>query len=267
MKPTLVLTMLNHRTTVHRVTTAFVLLCVTVFSLSDFRMEAQPLRVGVSPVFPPMVFERGKELVGAEVDLARRLGDRIGRPVTFVKLPWEDQIEALNENKIDIIMSSMSITLPRSHVVSFTRPYFVLGQMALVRREDRGAYVLGFPQPIQGTVGVLKATTGEFLVQRDFSKAKRKAFATPEQAIAALKKKKIDLFISDSTLVWYLAGLYGADGLTNVPMMLSEEPLGWAVRRDDVSLLAAANEFLDDSIRDGSLLRIVQQWGATGSNP
>jgi len=34
-----------------------------------------PLRVGVSPVFPPMVFKQGKELVGVEVELARALGE------------------------------------------------------------------------------------------------------------------------------------------------------------------------------------------------
>src|SRR5512137_1243580 len=75
--------------------------------------EAGTLRVGVSPVFPPMVFRQGKELAGVEVDLARALGEKLGRKVIFVELPWEDQVEALNAGRIDIIMSSMSITMPR----------------------------------------------------------------------------------------------------------------------------------------------------------
>jgi ABC-type amino acid transport substrate-binding protein len=211
-----------------------------------------------------MAFLQGKALAGVEVELARQLGEELGRPIEFVRLPWEDQIEALTSGKTDIIMSSMSITLARAHVVRFTRPYYVLGQMALVRREDRGGYVLGFPQPLPGDVGVLKATTGEFLVQKEFPKAKRRTYSTPEQAVAALKKKKIALFISDSTLVWYLAGLYGGDGLSNVPMMLTEEPLGWAVRRDDEALLKAANAFLDRVIKDGSLVKVFRKWGGTG---
>jgi ABC-type amino acid transport substrate-binding protein len=161
-------------------------------------------------------------------------------------------------------MSSMSITPARSHVVAFTRPYFVLGQMALIRRDDGGRYALGFPQPLPGIVGVLKATTGEFLAQREFSKTKRKTFKQPEDAVAALKKKKIDLFISDSTLVWYLAGIHSGAGLSNVPMLLSEEPLGWAVRRGDEALLKAANDFIDRSVKDGSLLKVFRRWGATG---
>ncbi len=226
--------------------------------------EDKPLRVGISPVFPPMAFKQNKELAGVEVDLARGFGERLGRPVVFVPLPWEDQIAALNANQIDIIMSSMSITPARGHVVAFTRPYFVLGQMALIRRDDRGRYALGFPQPLPGVVGVIKATTGEFLVQREFAKTKRKVFAKPEDAVSALKKKKIDLFISDSTLVWYLAGIHSGEGLSNVPMLLSEEPLGWAVRRGDEALLKAANDFIDRSVRDGSLVKVFRRWGATG---
>jgi polar amino acid transport system substrate-binding protein len=99
--------------------------------------ESTPLRVGVSPVFPPMVFKQGKELAGVEVDLARALGESLGRKVVFVELDWKDQTEALVAGKTDIIMSSMSMTMARNAILSFTSPYFKIGQMALVRREDR----------------------------------------------------------------------------------------------------------------------------------
>ena len=109
-------------------------------------LAAPVLRVGVSPVFPPMVFKQGKELAGVEVDLARALGEKLGRKVTFVELPWEEQIEALSAGRIDIIMSSMSITTARRYVVDFSRPYLLVGQMTLVRREDEHQYLLGFPE-------------------------------------------------------------------------------------------------------------------------
>ena len=133
-------------------------------------LEAASLRVGVSPVFPPMVFKQGKELAGVEVDLARALGEKVGRKVILVEVPWEDQIEALNAGRIDIIMSSMSITTARRYVIDFARPYLIVGQMPLVRREDQNRYLLGMPINPPGAVGVLKATTGDFLVQRDFPK-------------------------------------------------------------------------------------------------
>lgn len=226
------------------------------------RPDSASLRVGVSPVFPPMVFKQGKELVGVEVDLARALGEKLGRKVVFVELPWEDQIEALNAGRIDIIMSSMSITTARRYVIDFSQPYLIVGQMTLVRREDQNRYVLGFPITPPGKVGVLKATTGEFLVQRDFPKARRKAFGSADEAVQALKRKKIDLFISDSTLIWRLAGLHAAEGLAAVPLVLSEEQLAWGVRKGDDKLLAAANEFIQKASQDGTLNRVFRRWAA-----
>ena len=223
-----------------------------------------PLRVGVSPVFPPMVFKQGKELAGVEIDLARALGKRLDRKVEFVQLPWKDQIDDLNDGKTDIIMSSMSVTMARRYMVGFSKPYAAVGQMALVRRENKHEYAFGFPARPAGTIGVMRATTGEFLVQRDFPKAKFKSYDKGEDAAQALAKKKISMFVSDSTLVWYLAGKHAADGLTVVPMALSEERLAWAVRKNDEALLAEVNEFIDDSTKDGTLLKALRRWTAVG---
>jgi ABC-type amino acid transport substrate-binding protein len=219
------------------------------------------LRVGVSPVFPPMVFKQGGQLAGVEVDLARALGESLGRKVIFVELPWEDQIGALRADRTDIIMSSMSVTRARQQVMDFCRPYLLIGQLPLVRREDRHQYLLGLP-PNPGTVGVLKATTGEFLVQREYPKAKRKVFRSEEDAVKALMKKKIDLFIGDSTLVWYLAGLHANDGVTVIPIPLSEEALAWGIRKGNDPLLGPADQFLQKATQDGTLNRIFRRWTA-----
>lgn len=223
-----------------------------------------PLRVGVSPVFPPMIFKQGKELKGVEVDLAKALGAQLNREIVFVEVPWQDQIDALNEGRTDIIMSSMSVTPARKYVVNFSKPYFLTGQMALVRREDKNNYALGFPYKLNGNVGVLKATTGEFLVQRDFPKSPIKSFTNSEDAAKALTKKKINLFITDSTLVWYLAGTHAEEGLTAVPIPLSEETLAWAMRKQDEALLASVNDFVVKGNQDGTLLKAFRRWTAVG---
>ncbi len=235
---------------------------VTTLAAAD--NEGAPLKVGVSPIFPPMVFKQGRELVGGEVDLARALGKRLGRPIQWVELPWKEQIVALTDGRTDIIVSSMSITTARGFVVAFTQPYLVVGQMALVRRTDQALYALGFPANPPGTVGVIRATTGEFLVQRDFPAAKLRSFADSAAAVKALTGKRIDLFISDSTLAWHLGGMHSGDGLAVVPISLSEERLAWAVRKGDGALLSAANAYLAEAKQDGSLQQVLKRWMAVG---
>ena len=125
--------------------------------------DSAPLRVGVSPVFPPMIFKQQKEFAGVEADLARALGEHLGRRVVFVEVPWKDQIETLNAGKTDIIMSTMSVTPARRALVSFSKPYFLVAQIALVRREDQNHYLLGFPA-IAGTSPCFAMTAFNFSI-------------------------------------------------------------------------------------------------------
>lgn len=240
----------------------FISAAILFSSLLGLIADNGELRVGISPIFPPMVFKQDKQLMGVEIDLANDLAQELGRTVTFVEVPWEDQIESLNAGKIDIIMSSMSVTGARKWVVDFSRPYLYIGQMVLVRREDVNKYALGFPLTPRGTVGVLKATTGDFLVQREFPKTKRTVYKTPAEAVQALKKKKIDLFLSDSTLVCYLAGTHAAENLSAAPVQLNEESLAWAVRKGDEKLLNEINAFIKRVGSSGKLNQVFQRWMA-----
>jgi len=219
-----------------------------------------PLRVGVTPNTPPMVFKEGGRLTGMEIDFAQALSQNLGRPIQFVELKWEDQIESLVDGKIDIIMSSMSITKARQYRIAFSDPYLRVSQMALVRREDSGRYALGFPQPLPGVVGVMKATTGDFLVQQEFFRSKRKEFTSSDEAAKALVKKRIDVFIADSSLVFWLAAANEANGLVVVPIALTDEALAWGLRRSDVELQKSVNAFLQKQKENGQFAEVMKRW-------
>jgi len=166
-------------------------------------VDPVPLKVGITPNFPPMIYTEGGKITAVEADFAQALGEALGQPVQFVEIKWEDQIPALVDGRTDIIMSGMSITRARELRIAFAKPCLTIGQMALVRREDAYRYTLGFPARSPGVVGVLKATTGDFLVQQEFPLSERKAYKSGEQAAKALMKKRIDLFICDAPTVWW----------------------------------------------------------------
>jgi polar amino acid transport system substrate-binding protein len=207
-----------------------------------------------------MIYKDGGKLVGVEVDFANALGKELGRPVKLVEVDWEDQIPALADGKTDIIMSGMSITLARQLRVEFSKPYMLVGQTVVVRREDATKFALGFPIEPQGSIGVLKATTGDFLVQQEFPHIKRKTYDSPEDAAKALTKKKIDMLICDSPTAWWLASMNEIQGLVVVPIYLSREPLAWAVRKSDPDLLTSVNGALDKLQADGRTTTIIKRW-------
>src|SRR4051812_9823539 len=171
------------------------------------------LRVGVAPVSPPMIFKEGGKIVGLEADFAQALGRDLGREIKFVELPWVDLIDALADEKIDIIMSSMSITRARLVRIAFSDPYMRIGQMALVRIDEKSRYTFLMDSLAGKKIGLRAGTTGDLMVQQEFPRAKRKYYKTDDDGAIALSKGKIDLFIDDSSMIWYLGGEYEAKGL------------------------------------------------------
>ena len=219
------------------------------------------LRVGVSTNSPPLIFKQGNKTVGLEADLARELATYLGKSLRFVELKWEDQIPALLENRIDIIMSGMSITRLRQVRVAFALSYFESGQMALIRRIDAARYSAGlFSFATSSAIGTIKDTTGEYFVETHFSSIKRKLYTNTRAAVKGLINKEIDIFIHDAPMILYLASENETKGLTDLFARLTEEPLAWAVRKDNVELLDSANNFLRSFNEAGKLNKIVKYW-------
>jgi ABC-type amino acid transport substrate-binding protein len=207
-----------------------------------------------------MIFKQGWQFVGVEADLAQALGRNLGKQVVFVEEDWEKLIDALCDNQIDIIMSAMSVTPARSYRIAFTTPYLKVGQLALIRTGEKYTYVLNLANQAQHGVGVKPGTTADYLVRQEFPGLKRKYYETGEDAADALLGQKIDLFISDAPMIWYLASLYESKGLAVMPLVLSEEQLAWGVRRTDTQLLEAANNFVQKAKADGELNQILSKW-------
>jgi polar amino acid transport system substrate-binding protein len=223
--------------------------------------NAPPLRVGVTPNMPPLVYKQGRDIVGLEVDLARELGRELGRPVQFVELKWEDQIPALLENRTDIIMSGMSVTRLRSMRVAFTDAYLQVGQMALVRRRDLERFVTpGSVLMCDGRVGVEKATTGDMFVQQEFTRAKRITYSAPASAAKDLLAGRLDIVIHDAPVVWWLAAENEADGLAAVGFPLTTEYLAWGVRENAPDFLKRINAILGRWKQQEKLQGLVKRW-------
>eukprot|EP00487_Bulimina_marginata_P010867 TRINITY_DN6064_c0_g1_i1.p1 TRINITY_DN6064_c0_g1~~TRINITY_DN6064_c0_g1_i1.p1 ORF type:complete len:107 (-),score=20.64 TRINITY_DN6064_c0_g1_i1:48-320(-) len=74
------------------------------------------------------------DLVGFEIDVAKRLAEDSGWKVEFVPTAWDGIIPSLLSNKFDVIIGGMSITEARAKSVLFTEPYSHSGvQLAATR--------------------------------------------------------------------------------------------------------------------------------------
>ncbi|HHP7234079.1 MAG TPA: substrate-binding periplasmic protein [Desulfobacterales bacterium] len=230
---------------------------------------ADALRVGVSPDFPPLIHKQRGTITGLEAELAREFAAFYGQPHRFVEIPWPDLIPALLDGRIDIIMSGMSITSQRSIRIAFSQPYFRTGQMAVVRREDKGRFPTGF-YGIRGQApvlrfGVVEGTTGEIFVRRNFGRANRiTTYRTAREGLADLTTRvmvrRIDIFITDGPVQIMLLAEQSSKELGLLPYLLTEESLAWGMRKEDRDLQAAADGFLEMLKNEDRLEPIIQHW-------
>ena len=235
--------------------------CATTTDSPATESALPPLRVGITPNNPPMIFKQQGRITGMETELAKRLGTELHKTIEFVELPWEQQIDALLDGRIDIIMSGMTITEARKVRIGFTIPYLKSGLVAAVRASDESKYKT--VESIVGSydsVGVMEGTTSEAFVRKNMPKSPRiLVLKKLSDAATELKDRRIDIFIYDAPAVVWLVSENEAN-LRGVWKPLNEEYLGWGIRRDDKALLERVDAILTRWKSDGTLKEVILRW-------
>lgn len=236
------------------------LLALLLFTLPHTVMGAT-LRVGMSVDYPPLTYKQEGRVVGLEADNARAVAELLGRQLELVELPFAELIPALEQGRIDVIMSGLSVTAERAERVVFTEPYLDIGQMGITLTEKAGAFLQPWSVYREGLrVGVESGTKGADYVTRELTDAVVVAFADPQAAFAGLRRGDIDLFIHDAPTSWRLA-TSGDDGdLISLYHPLTQEQLAWAVARSNNGLLVRLNRALAQLRANGTLAYILNRW-------
>ncbi|MCU7940723.1 MAG: transporter substrate-binding domain-containing protein [gamma proteobacterium symbiont of Bathyaustriella thionipta] len=239
----------------------FSLLLISTLS-GDFAY-AESLRVGVSTGYPPVIFKENGKVLGIESDLAKNVGDITGMTIKFVDMPWDKLEHALNKGDIDVIMSGVSVTDKRKKRVDFTNPYMSVGQMVLINADNIMSHASKMSMYSSGKrFGVEKNTTGEKFVKSEFSGSKIYFFKTVEQGIKALKSDKVDYFIHDAPTIWQYTVLPRTQdkSLFGLYEYMTTEPLAWAVKKGNNSLLEKLNNALSTLQNKGLVIKTVNHW-------
>ncbi len=224
------------------------------------------LRVGVTCNYYPLIFKnKNREIAGLEVDFAYGLAAYLERTVQLVELNWDDLIPALRDNRIDIIMSGMSMTNARQIKIAFANPYYKSGQMVLVSKDPKFKLINDFDklftQSITMDIGVIGDTTGEMFVRSAFPLAKSIVrFKDQRKAANALISGKIDAFVHDAPSILMIYAEYETKGLRIVMSLMTEEYLAWGMTKKNKNLQRKANQYLNMLKTENKLRPIVEKW-------
>ena len=95
--------------------------------------EGPVLRFGTASVTEPFSFVDGsQQVVGVDIEIARRVALKLGRKIEIVNMDFGAMIPALVSSKVDMIGACITITEERATKVLFSAPYYKGGLSALV---------------------------------------------------------------------------------------------------------------------------------------
>ena len=110
--------------------------------------DAGVLRVATEPYFPPQEFidpnlSGQDSYVGADMELARRIAERMGVELVIVPMEFTEVLTAVSEGSCDLAISALSFTPGRASVVEMSKGYNYAGENAgsalVIRAEDADA--------------------------------------------------------------------------------------------------------------------------------
>ncbi len=221
------------------------------------------LHVGIAPNYPPLAFLQNGVLAGVEPDLAQQIGKQTGRRIVYEILPFEQLLNSLQAGTVDVVMAGMSRTPERQAVVSFCDPYLQVGQMLLIREKDLSRFPKAlFDQQAAVRIGVERGSTGEAYALKTFAWGAVVHFDSTEAGVRALEQGGIDCLIHDAPTIWRFSANLSTQhpGLVGLYEPLTDEPLAWAVRKQDTALLNLLNTELARMRQAGTLQAILHKW-------
>ncbi len=236
------------------------------------------ISVYTNAYFAPFEYYDGTEIVGVDVDVMNKVGEKLNREVTYTNVEFGTIIDTVSAGKLaDVGAAGITITESRQQQVDFSDPYFTsvqyviypAGSMTPDGTDGDVSYILW--DTLAGKkIGVQADTTGDIYVGGEISGedfdgvlkdtgAEEVRYDSAQLAVDAVGAGQVDVvvidqlpasFIVDKNSGYECAALYyaGGEGEAASP---TEEQYAICVTKGQDELLAAINEVLAELGEDG----------------
>lgn len=197
-------------------------------------------------------------IAGFDVDIAGEVARDIFGKTTDVEyriLSSADRIAALQNNSVDIVVKTMTITCQRRTQVNFSTAYFTAFQRILAARDS----AITTPADLSGKrVCVARGTTSLRRVQEINPPPTVVTVVSWADCLVALQQGETDAISTDDSI---LAGLMAQDPYLHIvgPNM-AEQPYGIGVNLTNTGLVRFLNGTLERIRTDGTWDTLYRKW-------
>jgi len=222
-------------------------------------LSAAPLRIGMDLSYSPFetIDTQGKPC-GISVAIAYALGRYLKQEVLIQNIPFIGLIPSLKTGKIDLILSSMTVTPEREKSIAFSDPYLSTGLCLLINIKVPGNTL---PElDVKGnTLVVQLGTTGEAYALKHVKQAKVMSLDREATCVLEVVQGKAAAFIYDQFSV--LKNWQNNPQQTKANLApISKESWAIGIRKSDPELKAQVNAFLKAFRAEGGFQQLADQY-------
>ncbi len=255
------------RLTIRSALFAFALLLGSSFAAADALDEITDKRVirfGVSEFAPWTMKTQSGDLMGFEVDVARKIAADMGVRPEFKVYKWNDIIPALQQGEIDVIAGGMSVTPRRALQVNFSRPLATTGINIAVNKEKARDVERLDQLDDERVIVVAVADTMALDVSRNFlPEASLRIAGTAEEAEELLLSNRAHAYLATEPEVNFLEIQHPNKVYVPLPAPLMASAEALAVKRGEQQLLNFLDAWVTAHQTDRWLIATRRYWFET----
>ena len=221
--------------------------------------EQRKLVVGMDATYPPFGSQdtETRQYVGYDVDIIRAIGKAEGFEVEVKNLAFDGLIPALKTGNIDIAINDITVTPERAKSVDFSNRYYIAGLGVVVNANNT---TITKPEDLEGKrLAVSIGSTGE-IASRGIKNAKVRIFNQLTECYLELRNNGVDAVVNDIPTNDYYVATAGRGKVKSLPIALTREDLGIAVKKGNKELLLRINRGLAAIKQNGEFAKIFEKW-------
>jgi len=215
------------------------------------------LLIGTDATYPPMEFEGNEDnLLGYDIEFGNKIATELGVEAEFVNISWDDIFTVLENEEIDVIISSVTITDERKQLYDFSAPYLNAGQVIITQNENT---TISDTADLQGKkIGVQEGTTNQEQALLYTEPDNVIAYADFIEATQALVAGDVDAIFSDLTNAKSITVEHETLKIASDPF--TSEQYGIVIKKGKESLVRQLDKGIDSLKQKGYLELLKQKW-------
>jgi polar amino acid transport system substrate-binding protein len=222
------------------------------------------LTVGTTSDSKPNAWIENGEFKGFDLDLTRAIGEKMGMKVEFSAIDFPGLFPAVASGRFDMGAASTAGTVERQKIVDFSDGYLG-GYLGVLTKKDSG--ITKDTASTNGKrLGLLQGSIQESYAKKFLPGATLVMFPDNNSGVSAMESGRIDAYFLD-----YVVGTDYIDQHPdlNQPIALPafDLPAAFPIKKGNTALETAVNQALTEVVKDGTWLKLYNQYFTKAPKP